>query len=88
MAEGAADKAIAALNGTNVGGRALNVNEGGPKQIAPGAVSAGAMVTHPASVASPAGKLEFLSGRAGSVQPVEAPDAVAIHGLRSGKEHP
>jgi cold-inducible RNA-binding protein len=31
MAEGAADKAIAALNGTNVGGRALNVNEARPK---------------------------------------------------------
>ena len=31
MAEGEADKAIAALNGTNVGGRALNVNEARPK---------------------------------------------------------
>jgi len=31
MAEGDADKAIAALNGTNVGGRALNVNEARPK---------------------------------------------------------
>ena len=31
MAEGAADKAIAALNGPNVGGRALNVNEARPK---------------------------------------------------------
>ena len=31
MAEGDANKAIAALNGTNVGGRALNVNEARPK---------------------------------------------------------
>ena len=31
MAEGDADKAMAALNGTNVGGRALNVNEARPK---------------------------------------------------------
>jgi RNA recognition motif-containing protein len=31
MAEGDADKAIAALNGTKVGGRALNVNEARPK---------------------------------------------------------
>jgi cold-inducible RNA-binding protein len=31
MAQGDADKAIAALNGTNVGGRALNVNEARPK---------------------------------------------------------
>ena len=31
MAEGAAEKAIAGLNGTNVGGRALNVNEARPK---------------------------------------------------------
>jgi cold-inducible RNA-binding protein len=31
MAEGGADKAIAALNGTNVGGRALNVSEARPK---------------------------------------------------------
>ena len=31
MAEGAADKAIAALNGTKVGGRALTVNEARPK---------------------------------------------------------
>ena len=31
MAEGDADKAIAALNGMNVGGRALNVNEARPK---------------------------------------------------------
>jgi cold-inducible RNA-binding protein len=31
MAEGDAGKAIAALNGTNVGGRALNVNEARPK---------------------------------------------------------
>ena len=31
MAEGDADKAMAALNGKNVGGRALNVNEARPK---------------------------------------------------------
>ena len=31
MAEGDADKVIAALNGMNVGGRALNVNEARPK---------------------------------------------------------
>ena len=31
MAEGDADKAIAALNGTKIGGRALNVNEARPK---------------------------------------------------------
>lgn len=31
MAGGDADKAIAALNGKNVGGRALNVNEARPK---------------------------------------------------------
>ena len=31
MAEGDTNKAIAALNGTNVGGRALNVNEARPK---------------------------------------------------------
>jgi cold-inducible RNA-binding protein len=31
MAEGDANKAIEALNGTNVGGRALNVNEARPK---------------------------------------------------------
>jgi RNA recognition motif-containing protein len=31
MADGEANKAIAALNGTNVGGRALNVNEARPK---------------------------------------------------------
>ena len=31
MAEGDADKAITALNGTKVGGRALNVNEARPK---------------------------------------------------------
>ena len=31
MAQGDADKAITALNGTNVGGRALNVNEARPK---------------------------------------------------------
>ena len=31
MAEGDADKAIAALNGMSVGGRALNVNEARPR---------------------------------------------------------
>ncbi len=31
MAEGDANKAIAALNGTKIGGRALNVNEARPK---------------------------------------------------------
>jgi hypothetical protein len=31
MAEGDADRAIAALNGTNVGGRGLNVNKARPK---------------------------------------------------------
>ena len=31
MVQGDADKAIAALNGTNVGGRALNINEARPK---------------------------------------------------------
>jgi len=31
MAEADADKAIKALNGTNLGGRALNVNEARPK---------------------------------------------------------
>jgi RNA recognition motif-containing protein len=31
MADGDANKAIAGLNGTNVGGRALNVNEARPK---------------------------------------------------------
>ena len=31
MAEGDADKAIKALNGTNIGGRTLNVNEARPK---------------------------------------------------------
>ena len=31
MADGEANKAIAALNGTNVGGRALNVNEARPR---------------------------------------------------------
>ena len=31
MAEANADKAIAALNGMNVGGRAINVNEARPK---------------------------------------------------------
>jgi RNA recognition motif-containing protein len=31
MADGDAEKAISALNGTNLGGRALNVNEARPK---------------------------------------------------------
>jgi hypothetical protein len=31
MAEGAAEKAIVALNGTMVSGRALNINEARPK---------------------------------------------------------
>ena len=31
MAQGDADKAIAALNGTKIGGRALNVNEARPE---------------------------------------------------------
>ena len=31
MAEGDADRAVAALNGTNVGGRGLNVNKARPK---------------------------------------------------------
>ena len=33
MAEDAADKAIAALNGTMVGGRALNINEARLKAV-------------------------------------------------------
>ena len=33
------------------------------------------------ATAGHAGKLEFLSGRAGSAQPGEGIDAVAIHGL-------
>ena len=41
MAEGAADKAIAALNGMNVGGRALNVNEARPKPERAGHSSGG-----------------------------------------------
>lgn len=41
MAEGDADKAIAALNGTNVGGRALNVNEARPKADRAGSGSEG-----------------------------------------------
>ena len=41
MAEGAADKAIAALNGINVGGRALNVNEARPKADRAGSGSQG-----------------------------------------------
>ena len=41
MAEGDADKAIAALNGTNVGGRALNVNEARPKADRAGHSSGG-----------------------------------------------
>ena len=41
MADGAAGKAIAALNGTNVGGRALNVNEARPKADRAGGGSEG-----------------------------------------------
>jgi cold-inducible RNA-binding protein len=41
MAEGDANKAIAALNGTNVGGRALNVNEARPKTDRAGSGSQG-----------------------------------------------
>ena len=41
MAEGDADKAIAALNGTKVSGRALNVNEARPKADRAGSGSGG-----------------------------------------------
>ena len=41
MAEGAADKAIAALNGTKVSGRTLNVNESRPKADRAGHSSGG-----------------------------------------------
>jgi len=41
MAQGDADKAITALNGTNVGGRALNVNEARPKADRAGHSSGG-----------------------------------------------
>jgi cold-inducible RNA-binding protein len=41
MAEGDADKAIAALNGTKVSGRALNVNEARPKADRAGHSSGG-----------------------------------------------
>ena len=41
MAEGDANKAIAALNGKNVGGRALNVNEARPKPERSGQSSGG-----------------------------------------------
>ena len=41
MVEGDANKAIAALNGTNVGGRALNVNEARPKADRVGSGAAG-----------------------------------------------
>jgi RNA recognition motif-containing protein len=41
MAEGDANKAIAALNGTNVGGRALNVNEARPRADRAGHSSGG-----------------------------------------------
>ena len=41
MAEGDADKAIAALNGKNVGGRALNVNEARAKADRAGHSSGG-----------------------------------------------
>ena len=58
MAEGDADKAIAALNGTIVGGRALTVNEARRRQIAPGAGRRVAPVAVGAVHA--AGNLEFL----------------------------
>ena len=41
MAEGDANKAIAALNGTKIGGRALNVNEARPKPERAGHSSGG-----------------------------------------------
>ena len=41
MAEGDANKAIAALNGTNVGGRALSINEARPKVYRAGQGSEG-----------------------------------------------
>ena len=41
MAEADADKAIAALNGTKVGGRALNVNEARPRADRAGSASEG-----------------------------------------------
>jgi RNA recognition motif-containing protein len=41
MAEGDANKAIAALNGMNVGGRALTVNEARPKADRAGGSSGG-----------------------------------------------
>ena len=41
MVEGDANKAIAALNGTNVGGRALNVNEARPRADRVGSGAAG-----------------------------------------------
>jgi RNA recognition motif-containing protein len=41
MADGAADKAIAVLNGMNVGGRVLNVNEARPKPERAGHSSGG-----------------------------------------------
>ena len=41
MSEGAADKAIAALNGTKVSGRTLNVNESRPKADRAGHSSGG-----------------------------------------------
>ena len=41
MAEGDANKAMAALNGTNVGGRALNVNEARPRADRAGHSSGG-----------------------------------------------
>ena len=50
MAEEAADKAIAALNGTMVGGRALNINEARPKADRAGSESQGG----------------FLGGRSGT----------------------
>jgi len=57
MAESNADKAVAALNGVNVGGHAIKVKEARPKAERGGAVSARAAVAHP--------KLDARSGRAG-----------------------
>jgi len=41
MAEGDANKAITALNGTNLGGRTLNINEARPKADRAGSGSEG-----------------------------------------------
>ena len=51
-----ANKAITALNGTNVGGRALNINEAQPKPKRAGGGSGGPRWGAPDSVASRAGK--------------------------------